>query len=263
MARFCPLFSGSSGNCTYIGTSAGGILIDVGVSARRIECALREYDIDPSSIEAIFITHEHADHISGLRVLTKKFGYKVYASAGTMDAILDSGINYQNSRFEVIADSGVSAADLYVTGFHTSHDSRESMGFRVQSGDGRILTIATDTGCMTEEVRNSLKGSDLVLIESNHDVHMLKNGGYPYFLKKRILCDTGHLSNECCAAELPSLAQSGVTRFFLGHLSRENNVPELAYNTSLSALSSAGLKENRDFILTVAPRTPAVPVMVL
>jgi phosphoribosyl 1,2-cyclic phosphodiesterase len=263
MARFCPLFSGSSGNCTYIGTSNGGILIDVGVSARRIEIALRERDIDPNSIEAIFITHEHSDHTSGLRVLTKKFGFKVYASEGTLCELESSGVLIHCKDYGVINANGIAMSDMLVNGFHTSHDSRESMGFRVSTGDGRILSVVTDTGCMTAEVRESLKGSDLVLIESNHDVEMLKKSDYPYFLKRRILCDTGHLSNECCAAELPGLAKSGVTRFILGHLSRENNLPELAYNTSLSALRSVGLKENRDFILSVAPRSATDPVMIL
>lgn len=263
MARFCPLFSGSSGNCTYIGTSSGGILIDAGVSAKRIELSLRDREIDPASIQAIFITHEHSDHVSGLRVLIKRYGYKVYASAGTLDALADSGVLSPGNRFDVLPDDGVAEADLYVTGFSTSHDSRESLGFRVKTGDDRTLAVATDTGCITETVRLALLKCDLALLESNHDVRMLKNGGYPYYLKQRILCDTGHLSNECCAAELPMLAQSGVTRFILGHLSLENNSPRLAYQTALSALNAAGFHENRDFLLTVAPRTATMPVTVL
>lgn len=263
MARFCPLFSGSSGNCTYIGSAKGGILIDAGVSARRITVALTERDIDPSSIDAVFITHEHTDHVSGLRVLIKRYGYKVYASAGTLDVLEQKRILSPGDRFEVLPQSGVEAADLFVTGFHTSHDSRESMGFRIKTGDDRTIAVATDTGCMTDTVRAALRGCDLVLLESNHDVGMLKNGGYPYFLKQRILCDTGHLSNECCAAELPALAQSGTTRFVLGHLSRENNLPELAYDTALAALEQEGMIVKRDFLLNVAPSTATVPVMVL
>ena len=263
MARFCPLFSGSSGNCTYIGTAAGGILIDAGVSAKRIECALVEREIDPKSIAAVFVTHEHSDHISGLRVLVKRYGYKVYSSKGTMNALAENNVIAQGNHADVMTRKGVAAADLMITGFRTSHDSRESIGFRIQTGDGRILAVATDTGCVTDEVRSALRGCDLALIESNHDVQMLKNGGYPYFLKKRILCDTGHLSNDCCAAELPALAKSGTTRFVLGHLSRDNNMPEIAYKTSLSALSAAGFIENHDFILEVAPRTATRPVMVL
>ena len=263
MARFCPLFSGSSGNCTYIGSSQGGILIDAGVSARRIELALKEREIQPDSISAIFVTHEHSDHISGLRVLVKRFGYKVYASAGTLDAMVDGGVLNDNNIFEIIPEGGVEAADLLVSGFFTSHDSRESLGFRVETEDGRTITVATDTGCITDNVRAALQGCDLALIESNHDVQMLESGGYPYFLKQRILCDTGHLSNECCAAELPWMAENGVTRFILGHLSAQNNRPELAYNAALASLNRAGLKESRDFLLCVAPRTATMPVMIL
>lgn len=263
MARFCPLFSGSSGNCTYIGTAGSGILVDAGVSAKRIECALREREIEPSSIHAIFITHEHSDHISGLRVLTKRYGYKIYASAGTLDAMLDSQVIGCENFYEVMPDKGVEAAGMFITAFHTSHDSRESMGFRIQASDDRIMAVATDTGCMTETIRKSLYGCDLVLLESNHDIQMLQSGPYPYYLKKRILADTGHLSNKCCAEELPALAKSGVTRFILGHLSKENNMPDLAYNESLDALIKAGLTDNKDFILTVAPRTATAPVMIL
>lgn len=263
MARFCPLFSGSSGNCTYIGTPDGGILVDVGVSAKRIDGALKERDIDPSSIRAVFITHEHSDHISGLRVLTKRYGYKIYASAGTLDAMLDSCALTESVRIEVMPERGVEEAGMWITGFHTSHDSRESLGFRVRTADERNLAVATDTGCITDGIRRNLLGCDLILLESNHDLQMLRNGPYPYYLKKRILADTGHLSNTCCASELPGLARSGVTRFVLGHLSRENNEPEIAYRESLRSLLEAGFTEKKDFLLSVAPRTATAPVMLL
>lgn len=263
MARFCPLFSGSSGNCTYIGSAAGGVLVDVGVSARRIECALREREIDPRSIQAVFITHEHSDHIAGLRILAKRYGYKVYASAGTLDALVEAQVLGEGDAFEAITDDGVEAAGMYVLPFHTSHDSRESLGFRLHTADGRALAVATDTGHMTDEIRGALIGCDLVLLESNHDVRMLENGPYPYYLKRRILGDKGHLSNECCAAELPFLAQQGTTRFILGHLSDVNNFPDLAYSASKAALQQAGLLEGRDYLLSVAPRYADAPVMIL
>lgn len=263
MARFCPLFSGSKGNCTYIGAANSGILVDAGVSARRIVKALQERDIEPSSVAAVFVTHEHTDHVMGLRALVKRFGYKIYASAGTLKALYEKQILEGNCRFEEVPENGVAAADLFVTAFRTSHDSRESTGFRVCTRDGRTLAVATDTGCMTAAVRHALRGCDLALIESNHDVNMLENGVYPYYLKQRILCDTGHLSNDCCAAELPELAMSGMTRFVLAHLSLENNRPELAYNTALGALSRAGMVSGRDFLLSVAPRDATAPVTVL
>lgn len=263
MARFCPLFSGSSGNCTYIGTPAGGILIDAGVSAKRIETALRDRDIDPHSIRSVFITHEHSDHISGLRVLVKRYGYHVYASAGTLDAMAEMRSLEPAARCTVMPEQGVEAAGMYVAAFHTSHDSRESLGYRVRTGDDRSLAVATDMGCMTDEVRQALLGCDLVEIESNHDIRMLENGPYPYYLKRRILADTGHLSNESCASELLRLAQSGVTRFFLAHLSKENNLPQIAYVTAQQALCGAGLREQVDFILRVAPRNAEEPLMIL
>ena len=262
MARFCPLFSGSSGNCTYIGAGSGGILIDAGVSAKRIETALKEREIDPRSIQAIFVTHEHADHVAGLRVLAKRYGYTVYASVGTLDALLDDGVLRGDVPMQVIGDDGVEAGGMYVRAFHTSHDSRESLGYRIHTPDERRLAVATDMGRMTEEVRSALHGCDLVQIESNHDVRMLENGSYPYFLKHRILADTGHLSNEACAAELPALAQSGVTRFWLAHLSSENNLPELAHATSYAALCGAGLTDNVDFRLRVAARVATERVTV-
>jgi len=260
MAELCPLFSGSSGNCTYIGTAEGGILVDAGVSAKRIETALRERDIEPHSIEAVFVTHEHIDHISGLRLLTKRYGWRVYASCGTLEAIADTRPLEPQTVCEVIGETGVCAAGMEIQPFATSHDSRESLGFRITLPDGRRVAVATDTGVMTDTVRAALSGCDLVHIESNHDVRMLENGPYPYYLKRRILADTGHLSNDACAAELTALAQNGTTRFVLAHLSRENNLPEIAYMTAQAALCGAGMQENIDFLLQVAPRGAEAPV---
>ena len=260
MARYCPLFSGSSGNCTYIGTAEGGILVDAGVSAKRIENALRERDIEPRSIEAVFVTHEHIDHISGLRLLTKRYGWRVYASCGTLEAIADTRPLEPQTVCEVIGQTGVCAAGMEIRPFATSHDSRESLGFCIALPDGRRVAVATDTGVMTDTVRAALCGCDLVHIESNHDVRMLENGPYPYYLKRRILAETGHLSNDACAAELADLAQKGTTRFVLAHLSRENNLPEIAYMTAQAALCAAEMQENIDFLLQVAPRDAQAPV---
>jgi phosphoribosyl 1,2-cyclic phosphodiesterase len=198
-----------------------------------------------------------------MRVLIKRYGYKVYASVGTLDALMDKGVITPQSDCTAMPESGVEAGELFVSAFHTSHDSRESLGFRVSTPDDRSLAVATDTGCMTDNIRQALYGCDLILLESNHDIRMLKNGAYPYYLKQRILANTGHLSNDCCAAELPTLAKHGTTRFVLGHLSKDNNIPELAYTTSRDALASTGLIENKDYLLSVAPRDASAPVMVL
>ncbi len=250
MARFCPLFSGSSGNCLYIGTSTAGILIDAGVSARRIEQSLIAHEIDPKTIRAVFVTHEHSDHIAGLRVLQKHLHIPIYASVGTCEGI-ETAAAYDSDYFAITDTTQLE--EFSVTPFRTSHDSRESTGFRVDLRDGRSVGIATDLGVMTSAVREKLHGCDLIHIESNHDVRMLENGAYPYVLKRRILSTTGHLSNEACAAELPELIRRGTTRVFLGHLSRENNLPTLAEATAESALQTCGLTRNIDYLLQVAP----------
>lgn len=252
MARYCPLFSGSSGNCTYVGDGDGGVLIDAGVSARRIETALLERGIDPWSIHAVFVTHEHADHVTGLRVLVKRYGYTVYASGGTMEALIADHRVEANAVCREIGPEGAEAGGFFVEPFPTPHDSRESCGYRIHTRDDRLIAVATDIGHMTDTIRQAIGGCDLVQIESNHDVRMLEMGTYPYYLKKRILADRGHLSNEACAAELFRLAQSGTSRFVLAHLSRENNTPELAAMTARSALHEGGLQEQTDYLLRVA-----------
>ena len=252
MAKFCSLYSSSSGNSTYIGTSHGGILIDIGVSAKRTCEALDGIGVNPASIAAIFITHEHSDHINGVKVFAKKYDIKVYASAGTLAGMEE--LNALDSRIEtvVIPPSGVEAAGIYVRPFLTPHDSRESMGYSVLTPDGKRVSVATDIGTVTETVMDAIHGSDLVLLESNHDVGMLQNGPYPFFLKQRILSNHGHLSNENCAKTAVKLVESGTTRLVLGHLSKENNIPSLAYETTRSAMMLAGAKEGVDYLLTVA-----------
>ena len=251
MARFCPLFSGSSGNCLYVGNADSGILIDAGVSARRIETALAQRDIPLSAIRAILVTHEHNDHTAGVRVLQKRHHIPVYASRGTLEGMFkyDAVDDAENCH---MVDT-LRLDDFDVTAFATLHDCRESNGFRITLRDGRTVGIATDLGYVTDAVREGLRGCDLVHIESNHDVRMLENGPYPYVLKRRILSERGHLSNEACAAELPTLLENGTTRLVLGHLSRENNLPALAHATAFSALQERGAVENRDFTLQVAP----------
>lgn len=251
MARFCSLFSSSSGNCTYIGSSDGGILIDAGVSAKQISLGLDEIGVDESEINAIFVTHEHSDHIKGLRVFASKYNIPVYATAGTLSELEKAGV--LNGKFSTsVIEGEIECGGQLIKPFRTSHDVAESCGFSVTTGDGRQLCVATDTGIVTDEMREALTGSDLVLIESNHDIGMLRNGSYPYMLKRRILSDTGHLSNLACGEFVTELIKSGTTRFVLGHLSKENNIPALAYRTSKAALDCLGATENRDYILTVA-----------
>lgn len=252
MARFCPLFSGSSGNSIYIGNSDGGILVDIGKSAKQTEAALFNIGVDPDSIDAVFVTHEHSDHISGVRVFASKHHTKVFGTSGTLAALEENGTCNGKFPFEVIPECGAEAGSLLVTPFKTSHDSRESCGYKIDCSDSRKIAVATDLGEMTDTVMNAILGCDLVLLESNHDVMMLQNGPYPYPLKQRILGKRGHLSNESCAETAVKLIESGTTRLFLGHLSRENNMPELAFQTTYAALCECGAKEDTDYILKVA-----------
>jgi len=255
MARFCSLFSSSSGNATFIGSGRTGILIDAGVSAKRIRTALQRRAIDPGSIAAIFVTHEHADHIKGIRVLASQLGIPVYASPGTMRGMEEGGAlegRFPQQTFEI--GTTIEVGDLLVRAFPTPHDANESCGFTIAFPDERKAAVATDIGHMTNEVMQGILGCDLVMLESNHDIGMLQNGSYPYFLKRRILSDVGHLCNDACADVAVQLVEHGTTRLFLGHLSAENNLPQLAYQTTLSALQMAGAALGRDFTLQVNPR---------
>ncbi len=254
MARLCPLFSGSSGNCYYIGSAEEGILIDIGRSARQVSFGLRKSGISPDAVKAVFITHEHTDHIAGLRVFASHRHLPVYASAGTLAALGTMGCLAGDFSSSVIESSGMECAGMKIVPFPLSHDSAECVGYRIATGDGRTIALSTDLGSLTGEVRLGLAGADFVVLESNHDVGMLENGPYPYPLKRRILSDRGHLSNADCAEALSGLIRSGTTRFLLVHLSCENNTPELAYRTALCSLTLNGFVQDRDFQLFVAPK---------
>lgn len=254
MARFCALFSGSSGNSYYIGSEQAGILVDAGRTAKQLDTMLENCGIRCEAVQAVFITHEHSDHIKGLRVFASKHHLPVFASAGTLSEL--ELLDCLSPKYEasVIDDSGIEYAGMFIKPFHTSHDSAESVGYRIETHDGRTVAVSTDLGFLSDDVRRELTGADMIVLESNHDVGMLQSGPYPYYLKRRILSKTGHLSNMDCAEELSGFAASGTTRFVLAHLSSENNTPELAYQTSLCSLTLSGMKQGRDFELYVAPK---------
>lgn len=252
MPRLYPLFSGSSGNCYYLGSPESGILIDAGRSAKQIETALSDNGLDPENIRAVFITHEHSDHIQGLKVFASRYGLRVYTSPGTAAELEAKGL--LTGKYEVvpIGLETVETDCARVTPFRISHDCAEGYGFVAETSDGRRTCFATDTGIVTDELLGAIKGCDTAVLESNHDVGMLESGGYPYVLKRRILSDRGHLSNEVCALTAAELVKSGTTRFVLAHLSRENNMPELAQAASVCTLEGSGMKQNIDYMLTVA-----------
>lgn len=251
MIRFRTLFSSSSGNSTYVSGGDGGILIDAGMNCKNIEIKLRQIGVEPRTIKALFITHEHTDHVCGVRVFAGRYGIPVYATAGTLEQMEKRRALDQRTRTFVMPKEGVELSDMRVTPFRISHDVAEPVGYRIDLGE-RVIATATDTGCITPEERAAFKGADLVLIESNHDLEMLKNGPYPYELKQRIRSQYGHLSNDDCAAFLPELLKNGTTRFVLGHLSKENNTPYKAFRTSMASLMDCGAKAEVDFELTVA-----------
>ncbi len=232
--------SGSSGNCLLLSGGGTNILIDAGISARRLSALLGECCLSLQDITGVLITHEHSDHISGLPGLLKRSAAAVYAPR-TVAARLCGAMPQLEERLRVITPGqDFSISRLTVRAFHTPHDTDESVGYRVE--DGAVFAIATDMGCVTDEVRAGLRGADAVLIEANHDEEMLRYGPYPAHLKRRILSDHGHLSNDDCAALARELAESGTKTVILGHLSRENNTPDTALRTVRRALEGTDTK---------------------
>ena len=252
MAKIVPLFSSSKGNSYYIRGNSTAILVDAGRNLKQLEAAMTANDISLREVRAIFITHEHVDHISALKVLLKKYDIPLYASRGTLDELIRTDKVPSNARLNVISDV-IETADFRVERVATSHDAAESCGFFINTPDDRRLSIVTDTGYLTDEARAAITRSNLAVVESNHDVDMLRTGPYPYILQKRILSDRGHLSNAACAAALPGCVGGGLTRIILGHLSQENNRPSVAVSEAIGALSRAGMTVDADYTLDVAP----------
>lgn len=261
LAKLVPLYSGSSGNCTFAGSGGRGVLIDVGKSCKQTLLAMDAAGIPPEGIGAIFITHEHIDHVRGLSVLARRLQVPVYLSEGTRRALQQGGLADERVQLHTI-NGPVQVFDMQLTPFHSPHDSAECIGFRIGWENGKTAAVATDLGFVSEEVRMALEGCGCVMLESNYDVRMLEAGPYPYYLKQRIKGDKGHLSNDGCAETLRQLVRGGTMRFVLAHLSRENNLPELAGMTARCALQDEGLKERVDFLVAVANRNePTAPVV--
>lgn len=252
MAKLVPLFSGSKGNSYYLSCGGEGILIDIGRSAKQTVQALCNNNIDISTIRAIFVTHEHSDHVSGVRVFANRYGIPVFSTKGTYDAMVKGNYVDGKTVCNIIDSSGVDLGNMHIDRFPISHDCAEGCGYRVDLGTAKFA-LATDLGYVSQEVEEALLGCDAVVIESNHDVRMLQVGPYPYMLKRRIMSDMGHISNETCASLLPKLVKNGTKRFVLAHLSQENNMPEIAYRESLNELMSRGMSVNLDYTLAVAP----------
>lgn len=248
--------SGSSGNCIYLGEEDGGILIDAGISRKRIVTGLERKGLSLDDIKAIFITHEHSDHISGLGPVLRKNPIPVYATADTVSAIWEK-TNMNNISPELFhsiqPEEEIEAGEMLVRPFSISHDAVDPVCYTVEK-QGKRAAVATDMGCFDDTIIRVLGQCDSVLIEANHDINMLQVGPYPYSLKMRILGNKGHLSNTSCADLIKEILHKDLKHLVLGHLSRENNFPQLAYRTVLDELEKTETWGTLDTRLMVASR---------
>ncbi len=249
---FSPLCSGSSGNASYLEAGGVRLIVDAGVTAKRLGELMAMVDLSPEGLDAILITHEHTDHVSGIGVLSRKYDIPVYAAAECWEHMPRSigTIAAKNVRvFE--PDRDFYLKQLCIHPFSTPHDAAHAVGYTFSHG-GKKLSIMTDIGHVSSGMIDAVANSDLILLEANHDVDMLKAGSYPYPLKMRILSAQGHLCNEDAGLVLQKLHARGIKNAILGHLSEENNTPELALVTVQSVLESAGLLDS--MFVTVADR---------
>ena len=244
--------SGSKGNSTYIGTANTKILIDVGVSGKRIQEALTSFHMEGNHIDGIFITHEHADHVKGAGIISRRFHVPIYATEDTWLA-MEEGIGKiapSNKKF-VYAGEDCKINDLCVRPFSIPHDAADPVGYTVFSGDKKI-SVATDIGHVTKELEEHLMDSQVILIEANHDEAMVRNGEYPRYLKERILGENGHLSNHTAGDLLGRVMSERLKHIYLGHLSDDNNYPTLALRTVAEALSKKGIIVGSDIHMELA-----------
>ncbi|MEA4853831.1 MAG: MBL fold metallo-hydrolase [Christensenella sp.] len=251
--RIAPLFSGSKGNCIYLGTETSKVLVDAGYSCTRIEAELKKVEQQMSEIDGILVTHEHSDHIAGVGVVSRKYDIPVYANQQTWEEMEKRIGEVSSKNIRVIDEEDFYIKDLCIQPYEISHDAVRPFGYSV-TACGKKISIMTDLGKVTEKVMKQACGSSIVLLESNHDIEMLKCGPYPYYLKRRILSGSGHLSNDDAASVAYQLAASGVRGILLGHLSEKNNFYELAYETVCSFLQQNGVTIGKHVAVAMARR---------
>lgn len=256
--KFCTLFSGSSGNAAYIEHENTRILLDAGQGVLVIKRALAALGREYKDLTAILLTHDHSDHVRGVAPIARRCGVPIYGPRAVLRAMVESSADLMPDRLTAFAGEGpFQIGSLRITPFETPHDATASVGYLIETGDGKRLGVATDLGYVPEPVYDKLAGADFVLIESNYDEELLRRGSYPYPLKQRILSDHGHLSNADCAACICRLCGSGTRHFLLGHLSRENNLPQLAMQAAVQRLEAEGYAPG-EVTVDVAPRdTPS------
>lgn len=231
--RLVSIASGSSGNCIYAGSDNTHILVDAGISNKRIEQGLNEIGLKGGDLDGIIITHEHSDHTKGLGVLSRKYGIPLYGTKETLLAIAEQkylGEYPKELHRPISPEVHFFVGDLEIQPFSVDHDAANPVAYRIHHGN-KAVAVATDLGHYDQYVIDHLQGLDALLLEANHDVNMLEAGPYPYYLKRRILGSRGHLSNENAGKLLSCVLHDNLKRVLLGHLSKENNYEELAFET--------------------------------
>ena len=253
----CSLASGSSGNCIYVGSGNTAVLVDSGLSGKRIEAALQTIDRTCRDLDGILVTHEHSDHIRGIGVMARKLGIPIWMTEGTRQALIGNAAvgEIPEEQFRILrADEEQQIGDLTILPFEISHDAAEPVGYRISCG-GQTAAVATDMGIYTEDTIRHLQKVDILLLEANHDIRMLEAGRYPYYLKVRIMGDKGHLSNEASGRLLSEVLHDDMKHIILGHLSEENNYPALAYETVCAEVTLGDCPyRSGDFPIHVAAR---------
>src|SRR6056297_1787476 len=261
--KFCSLFSGSEGNSQYIEFKSTKILVDSGMSGVKIQRQLKNIDVDPKEIQAIFITHEHIDHIKGAGVLSRRFDIPIYANEKTWEAMLPKIGKIKDKNMKTFKTSKELAFnDLNFNSFNVHHDAVDPVGFTVSNNKKKICLL-TDTGVVDENIKENLDNFDLLLLETNHDVEMLKVGSYPFNLKKRILSKFGHLSNETAGHFLTKILKDREEVVLLGHLSAENNFPDLAEKTVSNILVEKGFTPGKNVKVEMTYRDRAGKIYIL
>ena len=258
MFKFCSLFSGSSGNSSLIQTENTKILVDIGVSSKKITESLESININPAEIDAIIVTHEHSDHTNGIGIFSKKYNIPVYANIETWNAMINQKEKIEENNIKYFDFNEFHINELTISPFSIPHDAANPCGFNIYK-DNKKISIATDLGHITTDILDRLSNSSFLLIESNYDLNTLKCSKYPYPLKQRIYGKNGHLSNDDAGKTISYLATHGVKNIMLGHLSKENNFPELAYKTVVEQLIENNLENTIN--LSIADRYKMSPII--